>query len=96
MKAVVRSRLREYVEAKSKDYGFKITQSQLGNAVGLPQPTIATWMSKQPMEQINVRVLAALAEYFGVEPFELLKLEYIEDEESPKEKTHRAGLLATA
>ncbi|MBZ0316485.1 MAG: helix-turn-helix transcriptional regulator [Anaerolineae bacterium] len=95
-RAVVRSRLREFVEAKSKEYGFRITQSQLGNAVGLPQPTIATWMSNQPMEQINVRVLASLASYFGVEPFELLTLEYIEDDISPETKTHHVALPISA
>ena len=87
-KTVVRSRLREYVDAKSRELGFKITQAQLGNAVGLPQPTIATWMSSAPMEQINVRVLAALAGYFGVSPFDLLTLDSVEGDSSPEMQTY--------
>lgn len=84
MKAIVRSRLREFMEAKSKEYGFKITQSQLGNAVGLPQPTISTWMSDRPIHQINPSVVGKLAMYFDVDPSELLQWEYIEDKDEEK------------
>lgn len=80
----VRSRLKEHVEAKSREFGFEITQTQLSKALKVRQATISAWMSNEPIDRIDVTVLAKMANYFDVPLWEMLEVE-----EDPEKRSLR-------
>lgn len=83
MAKVIKSNLREFFYRKNLELkSSKLTQSELADATGVRRATISAWMnSDAPIMRIDADVLLALAEYFGVEPFDLLAVEEIPDEE---------------
>ncbi len=73
MARVAKSKLQEYMDNLSKRLGFPVTQSQLAKATGIGQPTISAWASQKNLTQIDLKVLFALADYFGLDsPWDLL------------------------
>lgn len=86
MQFIVKSRLKEFRDKKSAELGFDMTQKQLAQVVGLPQPTISLWESRRPIKRIDVEALGKLAVYFGVGLWDILEVEIAE--ESPETKTH--------
>jgi transcriptional regulator with XRE-family HTH domain len=91
MEYIVKSRLKEYRDKKSAELGFDMTQKQLAQVVGLPQPTISLWESPRPIKRIDVEALGKLAEYFGVGLWDMLEVEIVEA--SPEKATHPDGEL---
>lgn len=81
----VRSRLKEHVQAKSREFGFEITQTQLAQALQVRQATVSAWMSDEPIDRIDVTVLAKMANYFDVPLWDMLEVE-----EDPEEKAYPA------
>ena len=60
--------LRQHMKAKGI-----ANANQLADAVGLTIPTAYLVLSPRPVKRIPADVLEALADYFGVEPWTLLK-----------------------
>lgn len=85
MAKIIRSRLKDFIHAKSRELGFEINQSQLARAVGIRQPTISAWMSDKPLARIDSAVLLALCNYLKCEPMELLIIEETSEDEEPGE-----------
>lgn len=85
--AKVRSRLKEHVQAKSREFGFEITQTQLAQALQVRQATVSAWMSDEPIDRIDVTVLAKMANYFGVALWDMLEVE-----EDPEKKAYSIPL----
>ncbi|KAB2856613.1 MAG: helix-turn-helix transcriptional regulator [Anaerolineae bacterium] len=85
----VRSRLKDHVEAKSREFGFEITQTQLAQALQVRQATVSAWMSDEPIDRIDVTVLAKMAKYFGVSLWDMLEVE--EDPEKETRSTPNAA-----
>lgn len=79
---IVRSKLRQLVDAKSEELGFKISGTQIAQAVGIRHPTIYAWLSDKPLATIHVQTMFSLMNYFDCENIEdILAIEEVAEED---------------
>lgn len=80
MKTVWVSRIDELLAAKSRQERRTVTVEELARAVGVTRQTINTWKSFEGVGSIQAEYTARLCQFFGVDEWDLWKLEEVEDD----------------
>ena len=68
---VVRSKVKEIVAQREREWGRRITNRELAKATEMREQTISNWMSPEPVERIHIAPAQRLAAYLGVRWYEL-------------------------
>lgn len=70
-----RSRMSILLAEKEHKERRRITQRVMAKETGLARATIGSWMSPEPMPQLNGNTVAVLCRYFQCEIGDLVELE---------------------
>ena len=77
-----RSKLPELKRALEAREKRTITHQEIADATGVRRPTITAWMDWEArFRRIDAAIIGALAEFFGVEPSDVVEWVYEEDPE---------------
>lgn len=73
---VVRSNLRDVLYRLNQTAEQPIRQATIAQATNLTRKTISVWMNhRKPLNRIEVSTWLAIAQFLGVDPNELIKIE---------------------
>lgn len=80
---VFRSKLPSLINRKQEQLRRKITQAEIAEETGVRQATVSQWMNWGEFKRLDAQVVAAFAEYLGVETTELYEFVPGESEAEP-------------
>lgn len=65
----------KYIKWRGDAIGREKTMSEFALEIGVPQSTLSRWMQKDGREPTDDKSIRALADYFGPEVFDILKID---------------------
>lgn len=71
----MRSRLKELIYLRETEQGERVTRKELAEETGINPATLSRYLSPEPFERIDIDTAEKLAEYFGVEWYEIFLTE---------------------
>ena len=69
---VLKSRLKELVTEKEREWGRRIYQKEIATVTGLSENTITRWMSPEELEAFSGNTVASICDFFNCQPGDLL------------------------